>query len=160
MKIVLVAGFALALAACGSGGSDEQQQAAGAASAQRAAAAGDEAVAAVLQSTGAPVARLSFVIESRPEPGKPFRVRLVVTAAEAVPALQLGADSTSLAVSAASAPTVLALAQAGEPVTHALELTAAQEGLSELFVRLRRSAEEAETVYVIPVLVGKPAAAG
>ena len=82
------------------------------------------------------------------EPGDELRIE--VTAAEPVSALQLSAESTSLILAPASA--MLALASAGAPVTHELIATSQQEGLAELTVRLK-AGEGAEAVYAVPVLV-------
>jgi hypothetical protein len=143
--------MALALSACGSKSEDDAGAGtqAATATANNSARAGD-AVAAVLQSQGTPVARLAFVLETRPVVGQPFSIKLEVSAAEPVAALQLSAESTSLILAPASA--ILALASAGEPVTHELIATSQQEGLAELTVRLK-AGEGAEAVYAVPVLV-------
>jgi hypothetical protein len=112
-------------------------------------------VAAVLQSPGVPVAKLSFQIGSRPVVGKPFAMKLLASATQALPELQLTIESSSLI--AAPDTALLALDAAGTTVSHDLTVTARQEGLVELTVRLK--AGMAESVYVIPVLVTAEAAA-
>jgi hypothetical protein len=129
--------MALALSACGSKSDDD---AAGGTQAAPTTANGPrggagDAVAAVLQSEGTPVARLAFVLETRPVVGQPFSIKLEVTAAQPLPALQLSAESASLILAPASA--VLALPSAEVPVTHELIATSQQEGLAELGVRLK-----------------------
>jgi hypothetical protein len=111
---------------------------------------GSDAVSAVRLSEGAPVAELEFVIDSRPVAGKPFHVKLQVSAAAPVPALQLAAESTSLIVAPASA--TLAIESADQPAVQDLTVTAPAAGLLELGVRLK-SGDAPETLYSIPVLV-------
>jgi hypothetical protein len=43
--------------------------------------------------------------------------------------------------------------------SHTFSVTAAQEGLAELSVRLTTAPEVPETVYIMPVLVSKPGSA-
>lgn len=148
--------MALAVTACG-GKSDEGSTAAPAGTTAPASGAprSDDVVAAVLQSPGVPVAKLSFQIESRPVAGKPFAMKLLASATQALPELQLTIESSSLI--AAPDTALLALDAAGTTVGHDLTVTARQEGLAELTVRLK--AGMAESVYVIPVLVTSAAAA-
>jgi hypothetical protein len=160
--VTAIAAMTLVLVACGR--KDEAPGTGPAASASpTASAAGAEdsadpdAVPAVLQSQGAPVAGLSFVIESRPVIGKPFAVRLLATAEQPLPALLVSVESSSLIVSPASG--VLSIAGAGDPASHELAVTAQQAGLAEITVRLRGEGEDAvETAYAIPVLVSAAAA--
>lgn len=145
------------LAACG--GEPKQGASEAPGTANRAGAAqGDDAVAAVLQSTGAPVAQLRFLLESRPEPGVPFLLRLVVSAATPIPELSVSVESATLEVADAAA--TLSLTEPDAAVMHEAVLTAGEEGLAEVIVRLRADAQAADTVYAIPVLIAKPAAAG
>ena len=146
---------ALLLAACGS---SEGEKAA--AEAQRAArpvdaAAMPEAVSAVLQSPGKPLARLQFEMDARPVVGVPFRLKLTATSEESLPVLQLTAESSRLGIEPASA--LLALETVGEGVSQELTVTPAEEGLAELVVRLRTGTEGPESVYAVPVLVAAPA---
>lgn len=160
MRTSLVALLLLALAACGRGGSADQPQAAAAGTGTTATAASPaaEAVAAVLQSAGTPLARLQFVIGERPVAGVAFPINLLATAAAgAEPAtVRLTAESDGLILQEASA--VLALGAAGDPATHAVTARAAGEGLYEVTVRLVVDADLPATVYVIPVLVAAAAA--
>jgi hypothetical protein len=149
-----VAALALALAAC----EKKPEQAAAPTSPKGQAApavdtrSGDpDAVAAVLQSPGAPAVSLAFVVGARPVVGKPFALKLLVSAAEPVPALELAIESADLIVSPATG--VLALASAGTAAEHELVATPRQEGISSLTVRLRASPDATESVYVVPVLV-------
>jgi hypothetical protein len=152
---VLVA-MALALAACDRGGEEQPQATGPAATVAPAGGAvrGSDAVRAVLQSQGTALAKLEFLIETRPVAGQPFAVKLQLSAAEPQPALQLMAESSAMAVAPESA--TLALEAANVPVTHELVVTAPKEGLAELIVRLK-AGEAPETIYAIPVLI---AAAG
>jgi hypothetical protein len=118
---------------------------------------GSDAVKAVLQSPGTPVASLEFVLDARPVAGKPFALQLRVAAAQPLPALQLVAESSSLIVAPASATLVLETANA--PATQDMVVTAPKPGLADLMVRLK-SGDAPETVYAVPVLVAAPAAAG
>jgi hypothetical protein len=147
---MMVAAMALVVTACG-GKSDDGTAAAptGTAAQGPGSPRGDELVAAVLQSPGAPVAKLAFQLETRPEVGKPFAVKLHASATEALPELQVMIESTSLV--AAPDTAVLALDTVGTAVGHEVTVTAQQAGLAELTVRLRAGA--VESVYVIPVLV-------
>jgi hypothetical protein len=160
MKTVAMA-VATALVLAGCGRKDAQQAAAPAGSAAPSAsvAAGSgldqNAVAAVLQSPGAPVAALSFLIESRPVVDKPFALKLLATAAQPLPALQLGVESASLIVSPANG--VLAIEDAGKPVSYELVVTAPAAGLTQLTVSLKGE-ELPVTEYAIPVLVSEAAA--
>jgi hypothetical protein len=145
--------IAVALVGCGKpdqegAGSPEPRSPTAADSAERSGA--GEAVAAVLQSAGTPVAKLSFVVATRPVKGQPFTLQLLASATAPVPALQVTAASGSLEISPATA--VLALDAAGVTASQDLTVTAQQEGLAELTVRLQSGAGEA-TVYAIPVLV-------
>jgi hypothetical protein len=162
MKTVAVTILAIGFALTGCGekpGQDEsgapEPRAPAAGSAERSGA--GEAVPAVLQSTGTPVAKLSFVVPTRPVKGQPFTLKLLASATAAVPALQVTAASESLEISPATA--VLALDAGGVTASQDLTVTAQQEGLAELTVRLLSGAGDA-TVYAIPVLVmgaGAPA---
>lgn len=149
----LAVAAAMALAGCGDK-ADPQVDAAsgtGSASVSDATAGASDAVAAVQSSAGAAVARLSFVIDARPVAGQPFALKLLVSAAEPMSALQLSVDSTTLVATPASA--VVALEGANEPATVDVVVTPPKEGLAELSVSLKVPESAAETVYVIPVLV-------
>jgi hypothetical protein len=151
-----MAAMALVVAACG-GSPDEGAGAspAGASAPASGAQRSEDVVAAVLQTPGVPVAKLSFQIDARPVVGKPFGVKLLASASQALPELQLAIESSSLI--AAPDTATLALDGSGTAVAHDLTVTARQEGLAELTVRLK--AGIAESVYVIPVLVISAAAA-
>lgn len=152
---VLAVLMVLGMAACGEQPADVAQPTGGG---TRAAAAGGDpaadAVAAVLQSKGPPVARLQFLLGARPTAGTAFAVQLLVSAATPMPALQLNAESAAMTVTPTS--TTLTLPTADEVVSHELTVTAADPGLTELTVRLKSDAAAVETVYVIPVLVAGP----
>src|SRR5262245_22336860 len=66
------------------------------------AAASGEPVAAVLQSQGKPVVALNFLIDVRPVLGQPFAMKLLVTADQPVPQLQLAAESATMVVAPAT----------------------------------------------------------
>lgn len=159
MRNALVAMLALALAACGS--KTEEEGAAQRAAAASAQVAGSDEVAAVLESAGTPVARVRFVIESRPAVGRAFNVKVVVASPTPVPQLLVKVTGTDLVV---EPPTVmLVLGESGgagsENVnSHTFSVTAQQEGLVELAVHLATAPEIPETVYIVPVLVSKPGA--
>jgi hypothetical protein len=123
------------------------------------AAAGVEAVAAVLQSDGTPVAKLAFVVVTRPVVGAQSDLRLDFSAAAVVPDLQVRAESASITIDPATAVASVSIA-AGKTVSHQVRLTPQREGLAEVTVRLRAGADGAETVYVIPVLVAATATSG
>lgn len=151
MKMAAVAMLALTLvlAGCNDGpATEEPLSTAGSGSGAGRGAPGD-AVAAVLTSTGTPVAKLSYVVETRPVKGVPFKVSLIASAGTALPALEVAASSSTLDVQPATG--VLAL-QDGQPATQELTVTAAEEGLAEFTVRLKAEGS-AEAVYAIPVLV-------
>lgn len=160
MKLCLIATMALLLSACG--GKTEGEVAGGKmAAASSGAGAGDDAVAAVKVSQGAPVAQLRFVLGSRPEVGKTFRMQLVASGS-AEPQLQLALQSDALRVDPASA--ALDLTPAGDGAarvysgTRDFLLVGAQEGLAEVTVRVVSGEGATETVYSIPVMVTSPAA--
>jgi hypothetical protein len=123
------------------------------------AAAGVEAVAAVLQSAGTPVAKLAFVVVTRPVVGAPSDLRLDFSAAAVIADLQVRAESASLTIDPATAVASVSI-DAGKTVSHQLRFTPQREGLAEVTVRLRAGADGAETVYVIPVLVAATATTG
>ncbi len=162
MRIALVAMLALVLPACGSKTEE-------AATAKHAAAAAthiavDDEVAAVVDSAGTPLAKVRFVIDSRPVSGKPFNLKLVFSAAGPVPQLVVRAESADLKIDAPAAPVQLSETEAqsgGREFRGTRDITvlAPQDGLAEVNVHLNADADTPETVYVIPVLVSKPGAA-
>lgn len=159
MRHALVAMLALALAACGS--KTEEEGAAQRAAAASALVVGSDEVAAVLESRGTPLAKVRFVVESRPVAGRAFNVKVVVASATPVPQLLLKVSGTDLAVEPSTVMLVL-----GEPSgtgteninSHTFAVTAEQEGLAELAVRLTTTPDTPETLYLIPLLVSKPGA--
>jgi hypothetical protein len=157
MKSLLVATLVLVLAACGS--KDEEEVAPASTAGSKPAAAGGDSVAAVLESQGAPVAQLRFVIETRPVVGKPFRVQLIAAAPAAVPSLRAAIESDRLVTDVADV--ALELGPEGDGANpmyrarHYLSVTAREAGLAELFVHLTAGADAAETLYAIPVLVAR-----
>jgi len=159
-RVAAIAAAAFVLAACNKGPDEAAAPASGskpAAGSQRAPAAAGDAVAAVLQSQGTPIATLSYLIETRPVVGQPFALKLLVTAGQPLPTLQLAAESPTLIVAPASG--TLAIEAAGTPVTHELIVTAPKDGLAEVVVKLKAS-DEPETVYALAVLVSPAAPAG
>jgi hypothetical protein len=157
MRNGLLAMLALVLVACGS--KTEEGGAAQRAAAASVQVAGSDEVAAVLESAGTPVAKVRFVIDSRPVVGRPFNVKVVVSSATPVPQLLVKVGSADLSVEPSTV--ILVLAEAGgsgsENInSHTFSVTAGQEGLAELAVRLTTTPEVPETVYIIPVLVSKP----
>lgn len=159
MRNGLVALLALVLVACGS--KTEEEGAAQRAAAASAQVAGSDEVAAVLESAGTPVARVRFVIESRPVAGRSFNVKVVVSSPVPVPQLLVNVGAKDLTVEPSTLMLVLGEASGGgENVnSHTFVVTAQQEGLTELAVRLTTAPEVPETVYIIPVLVSKPGSA-
>jgi hypothetical protein len=119
---------------------------------------GADAVAAVLQSSGTPLAKLGFVVATRPVAGMPLELRLDLSSASGVPAVQVRVEAQSFAIDPATAQVSVAV-EAGRTVSHHVNLTPQKEGLAEVTVRLR-SADSAETVYAIPVLVAAAATSG
>lgn len=144
----LVAMLVVALVAAGC--SRENSDAGGGSGTRAPTAAGTEPVAAVLQSTGTPVAKLGFVVVTRPVVGVQSELRLEISAA-AVAALQVSAEAGSLTIDPSTAQASVSLA-AGATASHLVKLTPQHAGLAEVTVRLKAS-EGAEAVYVIPVLV-------
>lgn len=142
---------AFALPACdrqsGSAAPEGATTAAPAASAQRS---GGDAVPAVLQSSGSPVARLSFIIDAKPVAGQPFTVKLQASAATSVQELEVLVSAPELIVAPETAKVTIEKPDA--PAFHELIVTAPQPGLTELNVRLKAGAGP-EALYAIPVLV-------
>lgn len=162
MRFCLVTMMALVLAACGGEAPDKAVAKKPSAGATMPTPGGDDAVAAVRESAGTPVAQLRFVIGTRPVAGKPFRLQLIASAAVAVPQLSVTIESAALRV---DPPAVaLALAESGSgaarqfSASHDFSVVGMQEGLVELTVRLATDADTPETVYVIPVLVSRTGA--
>lgn len=160
MRNALVAMLALALAACGS--KTEEEGAAQRAAAASAQVAGSDEVAAVLESRGTPVAKVRFVVESRPVAGRAFNVKVVVSSPTPVPQLLVKVDGAELTVEPSTV--MLVLGESGgagseNANSHTFAVTAQQEGLIELAVHLTTVPEVPETLYIIPVLVSKPGAA-
>jgi hypothetical protein len=153
MKTSAVTMLAVALALAGCGDKPAADGEAGTAvpsgEGTAARAAPGDAVPAVQMSTGTPVAKLSYVVETRPLKGVPFNVSLLVSAGASIPVLEVAASSTTLEVVPATG--VLTL-EGGKPATHELTITAAGEGLAEFTVSLKTEGA-AEAVYAIPVLV-------
>jgi hypothetical protein len=110
-----------------------------------------DAVAAVMQSQGGPATQLSFLIETRPVVGKPFAVKLYLSAAEAMPGLQLSVEPGNLISTPASG--TLNITGPGQAAEQDLVVTAQQAGLWELAVSIRSPDVAAATVYKIPVMV-------
>jgi hypothetical protein len=156
MRIGLVATLALVLCACGS---KEEEGATNKQAATTAVAAlGDESVAAVKESPGTPLASLRFQVESRPEVGKPFNVKLMITSGQPIPQLLVTPESTAL--TALPERVMVALGHAGDTsgahtAVQVFSLTASQEGIVELTVHLTAEGEAAPALYVIPILVAK-----
>jgi hypothetical protein len=158
-RLVAVLVVVLAVAGCGKNKQADNAAAAGA-MARAPVAAGADAVAAVLQTPGTPVAKLGFVVVTRPVLGAQSGLRLDVTSA--VPAALLAsAEGDGVVIDAATARTSLAFVTGGSTVSHELKLTPQREGLAEVTVRLRSTEPDSvETVYVVPVLVARAAAGG
>lgn len=146
----------LVLTGCGGGAPDESGAGGPSTAKPAASVAGADAVSAVLQTAGTPVARLQFELESRPVVGQSFKVRLLASAAQPVPTLQLTAESAELTLENPS--TLLVLETADASAAHELSVVAAHEGLVEIIVKLRAGPDQPEAIYAIPVLVGAPAA--
>lgn len=108
-----------------------------------------DAVPAVLMSSGTPAAKLSYVVESRPLKGAPFKVSLLLSAATSIPALEMAVSSPTFQVEPVAGTLAL---EAGKTATQELTLTSAEERLAEFTVRLKADGG-AESVYAIPVLV-------
>lgn len=143
--------LSVALCACGrQSGSGEPEGAGTPAPTTSTQRTGDDAAPAVLQSTGAPVAQLSYIIDTRPVVAEPFTVKLRASSATPVPELQVLASAEEMII-APEAGTI-AIEKADAPATHELIVTAPRPGLTLLNVRLK-SGEGAETVYAVPVLV-------
>lgn len=156
----LVAMLVVACVVAGCSRGEPEGSADGAPSSRAPAAPGADVVAAVLQSTGTPVAKLGYVLPAIPVVGARASLRLYISAAVPVAGLILQSESTGLVLDPATMNASLAL-EAGTVVSHELGFTPQNEGLTELTVRLRSTEEgSAEAVYVIPVLVDKPAAGG
>ncbi len=100
MNIRLVAVLAVVvLVVAGCGSKEKAEGAAGADTGVRAKqAAGAEAVAAVLQSTGTPVAKLGFVVVAAPVVGLQSALRLDISAAAPVPALLVSAEGDGVTI--------------------------------------------------------------
>jgi hypothetical protein len=158
MKHVLVATMVLFLTACGRGGGD-QAASTTSATGSRPAAAGGDSVAAVLESQGTPLAQVRFVIDTRPEVGKPFHVQLIVSATVSTPPLRLVAESDRLVLDDANVELKLEAEGTGASraytARHELPVTAQKAGLAEVFVHLTSGEESQETLYAIPLLVAK-----
>jgi hypothetical protein len=144
----------LVVTGCSSG--DQAGGAAGPKAASKAATAGVEAVTAVLQSAGAPVAKVDFVVVTRPVVGAQTVLQLNISAPAPVSNLQLVAEGDGVLVDPASAKAGFVLL-ADKMSHHDLRFTSQREGLGQVTVRLSGGPDAAETVYAIPVLV---AAAG
>jgi hypothetical protein len=115
-------------------------------------AAGADASAAVLQSGDPPVAKLGFVVVTKPMVGAQSDLRLDLSAVAAVPDLQVNTDASDITIDPATAKTGVSL-EAGKTVSHVVRLTPQREGLTRVTVRLRSAADGTESVYDIPVLV-------
>ncbi len=156
----LVAMLVVAFVAAGCSRGEQEEAAADTPAARAPVAPGADVVAAVLQSSGMPVARLGFVMAAKPVVGVRSGLRLDVSAAAQVPILLLQTEAEGLAIDPATAQASLVIGE-GRAASHELGFTPHREGLTEITVRLRSGEEGGtEAVYVIPVLVEKPAAGG
>lgn len=159
MRISPITMLALLLSACGSKTEQIPPRPQTAAPAAAQPVLDGDAVAAVLESQGRPPVQLRFVLDGRPVAGKPFHLQLVASSSEPVPPMRLTTESSALKIDPATR--VLALSAAGSGTvpaygaTYDFYVSAAQEGLAELTVRLVADADTTETLYVIPVMVGK-----
>ncbi len=157
MKTRVVVLVLLALASCGR--SDQPEKSSIAKSAAKAAPATVDSVAAVLQSTGTQVARVNFMLDAQPLLGAPAKLRLDISAVEAV-SLLLAVEADGLDIDPDSARGSVVLTGGGTVTSRDLLFTAQREGLLEIVVRLRKAeADSIDTVYAIPVLIA-PAAGG
>ena len=120
---------------------------------------GADATAAVLQSGGTALARVAFVLVTKPVVGTSSDLRLDLSATEAVPALQVQTQAETITVDPATAQAVVSL-ESGKTVSHVVRITPQSEGLTRVTVRLRSAADSNETVYDIPVLVAATGATG
>ena len=163
MRICLIATLALLVAACSGKSEPTATTHKTVAPTLALSGSGDDAVAAVLESQGKPLAQLGFVIDSRPVVGRAFRLQLLVSATTALPAIQLTTESDVLHIDPPGAALTLSESGSGGVRTysaqHDFTLTAAQPGLTELTVHLTADADSPETVYAIPVVVGAAGAA-
>lgn len=149
----LIAGFVV------SGCSGEKADGSAPAAARAPAEAGADAVAAVLQSAGTPIAKLGFALVVRPVVGAQSELRLDLSSLAAVPVLEIRAEAQNITLDPATALASVAIG-AGQTVSHQVRLTPQREGLTEITVRLRADPGSTETVYLIPVLVAATAAGG
>lgn len=156
MRKISAVVMSMLLAAC-SGGDGEAgssaQGADGAGAAGSATRAGGETVAAVLQTPGTALAAVRYQVGGRPVVGQPFPVTLSISAAQAVPVLNVRLESRELEVSPAAAQ--LVLSGGDEAATLELTVTARQPGLAELVARLSVGGAT-ESLHAIPVLVPAP----
>ncbi len=158
-RLVAMLVVALVIAGCGKGKQADSVADAEAA-AKAPAAAGADVVAAVLQSPGTPIAKLGFVIATRPVVGTQSGLRLDFSAPEPA-AMLVVAEGDGLAIDPATARANVTLVTAGTTVSHQLRFTPQREGLTEITVRLNSGeADSPVTTYAIPVLVAKAAAGG
>ncbi|MEO6079941.1 MAG: hypothetical protein ABIQ86_09210 [Steroidobacteraceae bacterium] len=121
---------------------------------------GADAVAAALQSPGTPIAKLGFVVTSRPVVGAQSGLRLDISGA-APGTLLVTTEGDGVEIDPAMARVGLAVTTADATVSHALQFTPQRDGILEVTVRLHGGAADSpETIYVIPVLVAKAAVGG
>jgi hypothetical protein len=156
-RLVSMLVVAFVVTGCSSG--DQAGGAAGPKAATRKAAVGVEAVAAVLQSAGAPVAKLDFVVVSRPVVGTQTVLQLNIVAPAPVSSLQLTAEGDGVVIDPGTAKAAFVL-PADKLSHHDLRFTSQREGLGQVTVRLSNGPDVAETVYVIPVLVSRAGTGG
>ena len=155
MKTGVVLLAVLALAGCGSG--EQSKKSSAVTTANKAQPAVADAVAAVLQSTGAPVASVNFLLDAKPLVGAPAKLRLDIAAAEAM-ALLIVVEAEGLSLEPDSARGTLVLTGGGTVTSRELNFTAQRAGLVEILVHLRKAEDGSiDTVYAIPVLVGSAA---
>jgi len=163
MKICVLGMMAVLLAGCG-GGSGSTVASNKPAAGKAAPVVRDDAVAAVLESQGSPVGRLSFVIDSRPVMGRPFRVQLIAASSVPLSRLSLSLESDDFAVDAAVTPVALRESGSGTSreyiASQDVTVSARHDGLGELTVHVTGDADAPEGLYVIPVLVAKPVSPG
>jgi hypothetical protein len=120
------------------------------------AATGDSVAAVALGALKVPV-EMRFMIAERPVVGQKLTVTLTLKSTEPNADLQLSAQGKDLTVEPGSASTLLAFKQAGEEITHVVELTPQVAGLTELEVHIKPADAElrVESVFAIPLLAQK-----
>lgn len=157
MKVGLSLLVLLSVAACSREPASSAAKPAGSPAAQSGGS-GAESVAAVAEGGSSRAVTVRFVLQERPSVGSTSHLQLEFAAAAPQPGASFRIEGNELGFDAATSRQVIDLGEAGRSAIQTVAFTPRSPGLMQAAVHVQpSSAEAAEIVYTIPVLV-EPAA--